>query len=76
MAEKTYPVGWSWVFMPNPPKPGEWEENMCALLKWQGFRRRDSIVILAEGAQDTEGNPIGSTDVQKVPVGRAAEDTG
>ena len=69
--------GADWVFIPeDPPKPGEWEENMCALLKaGRDSGRRDSIVILAEGAQDTEGNPIGSTDVQKVLEERLNEDT-
>ena len=52
--------GADWVFIPeNPPRPGEWEDQMCALLKTgRESGRRDSIVIMAEGARDTEGNCI------------------
>jgi 6-phosphofructokinase 1 len=44
-----------------------WEEKMCADLKaGRKAGRRDSIVIIAEGAQDRHGNPIGSSYVAKV----------
>ncbi len=68
--------GADWVFIPeSPPKPGEWEENMCALLRaGREAGRRDSIVILAEGAQDTEGNLISSHYVQQVLEERLGED--
>ncbi len=69
--------GADWVFIPeDPPKPGEWEDHMCELLKaGRAAGRRDSIVILAEGARDTEGNPIGSTYVKEVLEERLGEDT-
>lgn len=69
--------GADWVFIPeDPPKPGEWENHMCELLKaGRAAGRRDSIVILAEGARDTEGNPIGSTYVKEVLEERLGEDT-
>lgn len=69
--------GADYVFIPeDPPKPGEWEENMCALLKaGRESGRRDNIVIVAEGARDTEGNPIGSTYIKQVLEERLGEDT-
>ncbi|MCB0569632.1 MAG: 6-phosphofructokinase [Phaeodactylibacter sp.] len=69
--------GADWVFIPeSPPKPGEWEDNMCALLKaGREAGRRDSIVILAEGAKDTEGSRISSHYVQQVLEERLGEDT-
>ena len=69
--------GADWVFIPeDPPKPGEWEKNMCDLLRaGRESGRRDSIVILAEGARDTEGTPIGSSYIKEVLEERLGEDT-
>lgn len=69
--------GADWVFIPeDPPEPGEWEDNMCALLKaGRESGRRDNIIILAEGARDTKGNPIGSSYVKQVLEERLGEDT-
>ncbi|MCP3931866.1 MAG: 6-phosphofructokinase [Bacteroidetes bacterium] len=66
-----------WVFIPeDPPEPGVWEDRMCALLKaGRESGRRDSIVIIAEGACDTEGNRISSGYVKKVLEERLDEDT-
>jgi 6-phosphofructokinase 1 len=65
-----------WVFIPeNPPVPGEWEDQICDLLKsGRESGRRDSIVILAEGARDTEGNRISSTYVKELLEQRLGED--
>ena len=61
-------TGADWVLIPeSPPDTDNWEQVMCERLK-AGRRagRRDSIVILAEGARDRHGNYIGSSQVQKV----------
>ena len=61
-------TGADWVLIPeNPPDVEDWEKTMCELLK-EGRKagRRDSIVIMAEGACDRQGNYIGSSHVQKV----------
>ncbi|MBK8490422.1 MAG: 6-phosphofructokinase [Saprospirales bacterium] len=65
-----------WVFIPEiPPTPGEWEDQMCALLKsGRESGRRDSIVILAEGARDTEGKLISCDYVKEVLEDRLGED--
>jgi 6-phosphofructokinase 1 len=66
-----------WVFIPeNPPKKGAWEDQMCDLLKaGRKAGRRDSIVIMAEGARDDEGNPIESAHVKRVLEEKLGEDT-
>ncbi len=61
-------TGADWVLIPeSPPDVDNWEEVMCKrLIAGREAGRRDSIVILAEGAQDRYGNYIGSTYVAKV----------
>jgi len=56
-----------WVLIPeNPPDVDNWKEVMCERLRaGRQAGRRDSIVIIAEGARDRHGNYIGSSDVQK-----------
>jgi 6-phosphofructokinase 1 len=60
--------GADWVLIPeSPPKMDNWEEVMCERLRaGRAIGRRDTIVVMAEGAQDRNGNPIGSTYVAKV----------
>ncbi len=49
---------------------------MCEVLqKGREVGRRDSIVVLAEGAQDRDGNPITSQEVKHVLEERLGEDT-
>lgn len=65
-----------WVFLPEAPSAPGWEEQMGRVLKAgreQG--RRDSIVIVAEGATDREGTPITSERVRQVLEERLGEDT-
>jgi len=60
--------GADWVLIPeSPPDIDNWEEVMSnRLMEGRKAGRRDSIVVLAEGARDRHGNPIGSTYVQEV----------
>lgn len=57
-----------WILIPeHPPDVDNWEEVMCnALIGGRQAGRRDSIVILAEGAQDRYGKPIKSAYVEEV----------
>ncbi len=61
-------TGADWALIPeSPPNVDNWEEKMCQVLKvGREAGRRDSIVIVAEGAQDRNGNPISSNYVKKV----------
>jgi 6-phosphofructokinase 1 len=61
-------TGADWVLIPeSPPDVDNWQEVMCErLIAGRKAGRRDTIVILAEGARDHHGNYIGSTEVAKV----------
>ncbi|GJM42798.1 MAG: 6-phosphofructokinase [Ardenticatenaceae bacterium] len=69
--------GADWVFIPeNPPDLDNWEDKMCEVMRLgREAGRRDIIVIVAEGAQDRQGNPITSEYVKKVLENRLEEDT-
>jgi len=60
-------TGADWVLIPeSPPDVDNWQKVMALRLRaGRVAGRRDSIVVLAEGAHDRDGNYIGSTDVQK-----------
>lgn len=68
--------GCDYVLIPeNPPAEG-WEDEMCEILRTARARgRRDSIVVVAEGATDRAGNPIHSEYVRSLIEERLAEDT-
>ncbi|MEZ4868622.1 MAG: 6-phosphofructokinase [Caldilineaceae bacterium] len=59
----------------NPPEGDNWEEKMCEILR-EGRRigRRDSIVVVAEGAIDRQGNPITCRYVSQVLEEKLGED--
>ncbi|WP_233258386.1 6-phosphofructokinase [[Phormidium] sp. ETS-05] len=69
-------TGADWVMIPEKPPAGEhWEEQMCQVLKaGRDSGRRDTIVMVAEGARDAQGNPIRSDDIKKVLEERLGED--
>ena len=68
--------GADWVFIPeSPPDVDNWQDVMAERLKaGRKAGRRDSIVILAEGAHDRNGNYIGSTEVQQALEERLGEE--
>jgi 6-phosphofructokinase 1 len=70
-------TGADWVLIPeSPPDVENWEEAMCNILKaGREAGRRDSIVIVAEGACDRYGQPISSDYVKEVLEDRLGEDT-
>jgi 6-phosphofructokinase 1 len=70
-------TGADWVLIPeNPPNLDNWEDKMCEMLrKGRQMGRRDSIVVVAEGATDRNGNPISSAYVKHVLEEKLGEDT-
>ncbi len=68
--------GCDYVLVPeNPPGEG-WEERMCAeLRRGRAAGRRDSLVVVAEGAVDRSGHPITSDQVRGILEERLGEDT-
>lgn len=69
--------GADWVLIPeSPPNLDEWENKMCEVLrKGREIGRRDSIVVVAEGAHDRNGNPITSAYIKTILEERLGEDT-
>lgn len=62
------------LFPEHPPAEG-WEQRMCELLdRGRAAGRRDSIVVVAEGAQDRNGNPITSDQVRTILREHTGED--
>jgi 6-phosphofructokinase 1 len=61
-------TGADWVLIPeNPPDVDNWEEKMCEYLKaGREAGRRDTFVVVAEGARDRKGIPITSNYVKQV----------
>ncbi len=61
-------TGADWVLIPeNPPDVDDWEETMCSrLIAGRKAGRRDTIVVIAEGARDRHGNPIKSSYLAEV----------
>lgn len=70
-------AGADWLFIPEvPPHPESWRDEMCAALKaGREAGRRDSIVIVAEGALDQAGNPITTQEIKETLEESLGEDT-
>lgn len=64
-----------YVFIPeDPPAPG-WKTKLCQKLKQErDLGQRLNIILVAEGARDTEGNAISAEDVRKVIVDELHQD--
>lgn len=68
--------GCDYVLVPEIPPADGWEDDMCDLLRaGRAAGRRDSIVLVAEGARDRHGNPITATQVKDVLAEKLGEDT-
>lgn len=59
-------TGADWVLIPeSPPNLNEWQQKMSSVLRaGRKIGRRDSMVIVAEGARDWHGNPVSSSEVK------------
>jgi 6-phosphofructokinase 1 len=59
--------GCDYVLIPEQPPEAGWEQQMCAeLRRGRAAGRRDSMVVVAEGACDRQGQPITSSYVREV----------
>lgn len=65
------------MFIPEqPPKPLEWQEEMCfKISKHREVGKRKTIVIVAEGAHDSDLTPITAEEVKNVLSDRLKLDT-
>ena len=67
--------GCDYVFIPENPPPPNWRDSMCeGLVRAREAGRRDSIIVVAEGAQDLEGNRITSQEIADTIKDRLNED--
>lgn len=68
-------TGAGWVLIPeSPPDVDDWESEMCRrLAAGREAGRRDSVVVIAEGATDRRGNPISASYVKSVLEERLGE---
>jgi 6-phosphofructokinase 1 len=68
--------GANWVLIPErPPATDDWEQVMCSVLRaGRESGRRRNLVVVAEGAQDRNGNPITVEDVRESLARELGED--
>ena len=68
-------TGAGWVLIPeSPPEGDDWEDQMCErLAAGRAAGRRDSVVVVAEGAVDRQGRPISAAYVKSVLEERLGE---
>ncbi|OBK78491.1 6-phosphofructokinase [Mycobacterium sp. 1274761.0] len=66
----------SWVLIPEQPPAADWRQQMCADIKAdRDIGRRHSVVVLAEGAHDRDGNRITAEEVRTLLEDELGEDT-
>ncbi len=69
-------TGADWVLIrESPPESDNWEETMCSILNaGRKAGRRDTLVVVAEGAKDKNGGLISSNYVKTVLQEKLGED--
>ena len=69
-------TGANFVLIPESPPGPDWETAMCDVLRaGRGIGRRASIVLVAEGVRDVNGQPVTADHVKAVLEDRLGEDT-
>jgi 6-phosphofructokinase 1 len=69
-------TGANWVLIPErPPEADTWAQLMCSVLRaGRAQGRRQNVVLVAEGAQDSNGKRITVGDVKRVLEEELGED--
>lgn len=68
--------GADWLFIPESPPQEGWEDLMCARLERSRTKgSRLNIIIVAEGAIDSNGKPISSSYIKDLVIKRMGYDT-
>ena len=66
----------NWLLIPERPPEEDWAMHMCRDIKaGRDIGRRQSVVVVAEGAEDRQGNPITAHAVKSVLEEELGEDT-
>lgn len=67
--------GADYTFLPESPPREGWEDRMVDTLeRGRAAGRRDSIIVVAEGAADREGRPISAQRIHDVILERTGEE--
>jgi len=66
----------NWLLIPErPPESEDWAQKMCAAMReGREIGRRQSLVLVAEGAQSSDGTPITVEQVKSVLEEQLGED--
>ncbi|MGE2719315.1 6-phosphofructokinase [Mycolicibacterium celeriflavum] len=65
----------SWVLIPEQPPERDWRKQICADIKaGRAIGRRHSVVVVAEGARDRDGDPITAEQVRTLLEDELGED--
>ncbi|HYN30456.1 MAG TPA: 6-phosphofructokinase [Dermatophilaceae bacterium] len=68
--------GCDYALIPEQPLAEGWEDEMCAALRRERtLGRRESMVLVAEGARDLAGEPVSGERVRRVIQERLHEET-
>ncbi|GJF09282.1 6-phosphofructokinase [Mycolicibacterium cyprinidarum] len=66
----------NWLLIPEKPPAEDWALQMCRDIKaGRDIGRRQSVVLVAEGAQDINGNPITADHIKSTLEKELGEDT-
>jgi 6-phosphofructokinase 1 len=66
----------NWVMIPEQPPPEDWALQMCRdIEEGRAIGRRQSVVIVAEGARDRSGNAITVDQIRTILEHELGEDT-
>ncbi len=66
----------NWLFIPEDPPADDWAQKLCkAVSESRTIGRRQSVIIVAEGACDQSGNPISATSIRSLLEEELGEDT-
>lgn len=66
----------NYVLIPENPPPPDWPQTMCREIRaGRDSGRRQSVVLVAEGAHDMDGNPITAEQVKSLLETELGEDT-
>ncbi|MFW0795016.1 6-phosphofructokinase [Gordonia sp. CPCC 205515] len=66
----------NWMFIPEQPPADGWAERMLRDIRaGRQIGRRQSVVVVAEGAEDRAGNPITAEQIRKLLEDELGEDT-
>ena len=66
----------NWLLIPEQPPAEDWATQMCRDIKaGRDIGRRQSVVLVAEGAHDTDGSPITADYIKTILERELGEDT-